>query len=532
METWQIWFAAVPGLILFIFAIEQFTSEIRKVAGERFRSFILASTKSPPRSFALGAAVTALVQSSTAVAIITLGLVESGFISFSQSLAILLGANVGTTVTAQLVAFNITSFGPAFIVLGFLLRIFGGKYSFIGRPLFFFGLVFFSLGLISVAMQPLASDPAVLSYLSGLTSVPLAVAAGFILTNVFQSSGVFTGLVVLLAAGGLIGPSQSIPLILGSNIGTITPLIASYRLSLFARRAAVAQLVSNIAGVAIILPFLPAFIALVGDMGGSAAHQTANAHTIFNVIFSIVFMLILHPFGAFVERLVPGKEEEIVYRSEYLGGKLPDDTPAAVGRIESELRNMLSNARKAVDDSEDVFSSGSDQVFRRLIRRESLNDFLDDRIGQAIVELSSRPIGQKEASRLVLLGRLSNALEQFTDITAGLGYVGQGMHESDGPMAEEGMDDLRGVYAALRRDAETLARDFPGIKPAGSDEMRRNDSAMRETINSAYSRHLARLRSGHSYKANVFEKSISRLESAHSRLHVMRKLAESYSRTD
>ncbi len=532
METWEIWFAAVPGLILFIFGIEQFSAEIQKAAGGAFRSFIRSSTKSPLRSFALGAAVTALVQSSTAVTVITIGLVESGFMSFSQSLGILLGANIGTTLTAQLVAFNVTNFGPAFIVLGFLIRIIGGKYSFIGRPLFYFGLVFFGLGLISSAMAPLSSDPVVLSYLAALSSVPLAIAAGFVLTNIFQSSGVFTGLVVLMAGNGLITPAQSIPLILGSNIGTITPLIASWRLGLFARRAAVAQLISNLAGVLIMLPLLPWFVTLVADLGGSPAHQTANAHTVFNIIFSAAFMLILAPFAALIERIVPGKEEEITYKTTALEGEIPEDNASAMQRIEAEILHMLMSSKKALDDSEELFFSGKEDSFRRLLKRESLNDYVNERIGKVVIELSARKLSQKEAARLMLLGRMSNALEQFTDAVAGLGYVAHSMYESDGPMPEEAMDDLRTVYGKLREDLGTLEKGLPRISAEGTEAMRANDSALREAINSAYSRHIGRLRGGQTYKAGVFIKAVSRLESAHSRLYVVRRLAESYSRTD
>ncbi len=532
METWEIWFAAVPGLILFIFGIEQFSAEIQKAAGGTFRSFIRASTKSPIRSFTLGAAVTALVQSSTAVTIITIGLVESGFMSFSQSLGVLLGANIGTTVTAQLVAFNVTSFGPVFIILGFLIRIIGGKYSFIGRPVFFFGLVFFGLGLISSAMQPFESDPTIISYLSALSSVPLAIAAGFLLTNVFQSSGVFTGLVVLMAGNGLLSPAQSIPLILGSNLGTVTPLIASWRLGLFARRTAVAQLVSNLAGVLVILPILPWFVAFIASIGGTPAHQTANAHTLFNIIFSAVFMIVLSPFAALIERMVPGKDEEIVYKTAFLEGELPRETPEAMRRIENEVREMLTSASKTMDDSEELFFSGKDEAFRRLIKRESLNDYLNERIGRAIIEVSSRTLTQKDATRLMLLGRMSNALEQFTDSCASLGYVAHSMHEADGPMSEEAMDDLRTVYGKIREDLSTLGKGLPRISGEGSEAMRASDTAMREAINAAYSGYLARMRSGRAVKPNVFLKAISRLESAHSRLYVIRRLAESYSRTD
>ncbi len=197
--------AIASGLILFLYGMEQFSMEIQRVAGERFRSFIRSATKSPARGALLGAMVTALVQSSTAVAVITLGLVDTGLISFSQSLAIIFGAGIGTTITAQLVALNVTALGIVFVPLGFLLSLFGGRFAFLGRPLFFFGLVYHSMGLVAGATAPLRDDPTLVSYIATLSDVPTALLVGFIVTNLFQSSGVFTGLVVVLAGNGIIG---------------------------------------------------------------------------------------------------------------------------------------------------------------------------------------------------------------------------------------------------------------------------------------------------------------------------------------
>jgi phosphate:Na+ symporter len=146
MLEWSLILAAASGIILFIYGMEQFSKEIQKVAGERFRSFLKKATRNTPRAVLLGCIVTAVVQSSTAVSVITLGLVDSGVLSFTQSLGIILGAGIGTTLTAQLVAFKFTLLGPLFIPLGFLIGIFGGRFAFIGKPLFFFGLVFIGIG--------------------------------------------------------------------------------------------------------------------------------------------------------------------------------------------------------------------------------------------------------------------------------------------------------------------------------------------------------------------------------------------------
>ncbi len=528
MLDWSIMLAAASGLILFLYGMEQFSREIQKVAGENFRAFLKKATKSTPRAVLLGCVVTAIAQSSTAVTVITLGLVDSGLMSFTQSLGVILGAGIGTTLTAQLVAIKFTALGPVFIPLGFLLGIFGGRFAFLGKPLFFFGLVFFGISMVSDAAAPLKDDPNVMSYLSTLDSVPLAILIGFVLTNVFQSSSVFTGLVVVLSGSGVLAIGQAIPLILGSNIGTLTPLLASLNLGLFSRRAAAAQMLFNIGGVLIILPFLHPFTQLILDFGGSSAQQAANAHTLFNIITTCLFLLVLGPFTRLVEHLVPGKEEEILFQTEALDEELPSENDAAFSRIEEELKNLLSKTESALDESASLFPSPTKTAFQRLLKREALNDYLDERIEKAILQLSQRKLSQKEASRTVLLVRMSNSLEQLADLAAATGYIANSTASRGVPVSGGALSEIGDMHMRLKEDLRLLKADFPSISDANIVSMRQNEIRMRERINAAYAGHLRRLYAGKAYAGNSFVKAMSRLETAHGKLREIRKLCELY----
>jgi phosphate:Na+ symporter len=529
MLDWSIMLAAASGLILFLYGMEQFSREIQNVAGEGFRSFLKKATKSIPRAVLLGCFVTAFIQSSTAVTVITLGLVESGILSFTQSLGIILGAGIGTTITAQLVAVKFTALGPVFILLGFLTGLFGGRFSFIGKAVFYFGLVFFGIGLVSSAAAPLQEEPGVASLISNLSSVPLAIAVGFIVTNLFQSSSVFTGLVVMLSGGGLLTIDMAIPLVLGSNLGTITPLIASANMGLFAKRTSVAQFLFNFGGVLIILPFLPIFTEFIISLGGSAAQQAANAHTMFNVITTLLFLAVLKPFEAFVVRMVPGKEEEILFHTESLGDELPDDNREAFGQIEGELNHLLEHTSKALEESALMFPSPSKSAFMRLRKREALNDFLDEKIEKATLELSMRDLDGNEIARTVLLIRMSNVMEQLADIAVSVGFVANSM-ANRGRLSEDAQDELDLLYKRIEEDLRLIRKGFPRISEPDIAAMRQNEIALRENINSAYSRHLRRLRGRTPYAAGAFVKAISRLESAHAKLREVRKLCELYSK--
>jgi phosphate:Na+ symporter len=377
-------------------------------------------------------------------------------------------------------------------------------------------------------MTPLRDDPVTVSYLSSLSSIPMAVIVGFALTNIFQSSSILTGLVVLLVGSGFITLEQSIPLILGANIGTVTPLIASMNAGLFARRAAAAHALFNLAGVIIILPFIPQFMSLVIAVGGTPAQQAANAHTLFNVMFAGVFLLALKPIERLVERLVPGKEEEILFRTVSLDGELPAENGVAFREVEGELRHLLSSIRRALEESESLFSKPDSQVFHRILKRESLNDYLDGHIGRAARGLSHRHLRPKEASRTVLLLRMSNALEQMSDTIASLAYVANSLKENGASMSPGARDDLSHVYARIREDLELLAKEFPAMHNNTVMCMRQNEHVMRRCVNAAYSNHLERLQSRKAYAANAFVKAISRLDSAHAKVREIRKLCEMY----
>lgn len=528
MLDWSIILAAASGLILFLYGMEQFSREMQKVAGENFRAFIKKATKSTPRSVLLGCIVTAIAQSSTAVTVITIGLVDSGFMSFAQSLGVILGAGIGTTVTAQLVAWKFTALGPVFIPLGFLLGILGGRFSFLGKPIFFFGLVFFGIGMVSDAASPLRDDPGIMGYVASLDSIPLAILIGFALTNLFQSSSIFTGLVVVLSGSGVISIGQAIPLILGSNIGTLTPLIASFNLGLFSRRAAAAQLLFNIGGVLIILPFLPSFATLIVDLGGSSAQQAANAHTMFNVITTAIFLVVLGPFTKFVERLVPGKEEEILFQTTALNDKLSTDNGLAFAQIEAELRNLLDKTENVMEESAAMFREPGKASFQRLLKREALNDYLDERIEKAILEVSKRKLGQREMSRAVLAVRMSNVLEQLADLGAAIGYVANSMQARNRRMSEEAQAEIEDINTRIGEDLRLLGKSFPKVSEEDVASMRQNEVALRERINLAYSSHLRRLYEGRAYAGNAFVKAVSRMESAHAKLREIRKLCEMY----
>jgi phosphate:Na+ symporter len=205
----------------------------------------------------IGAIFTAVIQSSSATSVITIGLVNAGVLSFKNSVGIIFGANIGTTVTAQLVAFKLTAFAPLFIVVGFALSLVRTRASIFGKSIFYFGFVFFSLNLISSSLQPLHNEPTLLEYLLRPQNPLLAVLAGCVFTALVQSSSVATGLAIIFTQQGLLGLENAVPIIVGANIGTTaTALIAMFNMDLAAKKTALSHFLFNVGGVLLFIPVL------------------------------------------------------------------------------------------------------------------------------------------------------------------------------------------------------------------------------------------------------------------------------------
>jgi phosphate:Na+ symporter len=305
VETVQVLLAGLTAVVLFIFGLENFSREIEHISGERFRRSLARATRFPVVGVLIGALVTAVIQSSSATSVIAIGLVNAGVLSFKNSVGIIFGANVGTTVTAQLVAFKLTAFAPVFIVIGFALSLVRSRVSMFGKSIFYFGFVFFSLNLISSSLQPLQSEPALVNYLVQPQNPLLAVLIGCVFTAMVQSSSVTTGLAIIFTQQGLLSLENAVPIIMGANIGTTaTALIAMFNMDLAAKKTALSHFLFNLGGVLVFLPVLFLWGHRLGELDMDPAIALANIHLVFNVAVSVLFLLLINPFTRLVEALI------------------------------------------------------------------------------------------------------------------------------------------------------------------------------------------------------------------------------------
>jgi Na/Pi-cotransporter len=306
MDTLNLSFGILAAVILFLYGLQGFAREVQAHGQATLQAWFGRVTRHRVPGFLLGAIATAVVQSSSAVSSIAVALVGSGVISFRQSLAVLFGANVGTTATAWLVAFKLTGLGPFFLVIGGLLSLLPGRMPVLGKSLFYFGFIFFSLGLISQSLAPLQASPAFSAWLQVVESPWAAILAGMVITLAVQSSSVTTGLIIVLVQQGLMSAEVAVAVVIGANLGsTGTALLASLPLAREAHRAALANVLFNVGGLLLWAPFIPRLAQWISVAVETPAMAVALAHVLFNLSTALLFLALLKPFAAGIDRLMP-----------------------------------------------------------------------------------------------------------------------------------------------------------------------------------------------------------------------------------
>lgn len=283
--------------LIFVFSIHKFSRNIELVAGPNLKIILQKITSNPILGALTGAGITSVVQSSTATTVMTVGLVDAGLITFYQSLGVIFGSNVGSTITSQLIALNVTILAPFVVILGFIILEFGGVFKKYGKSVFYFGLVFLCISLITKIVTPLADNQVVIDALSHIHGLPLSILVGIVLTILFQSSAITTGLSIVLAGSGLLDVSQGMGIMLGSNIGTAsTAILASIPMSIEAKKVALAHFMFNVLGLGLILAVFPLCLRFVESFGSPLSQQIANMHVIFNVLSATVFLIFIKQF--------------------------------------------------------------------------------------------------------------------------------------------------------------------------------------------------------------------------------------------
>lgn len=304
MNYFNVIIAIIAAISLFLFSLKGFSNELKELGAEKLNKWLSKVTENRFKGFLIGALITAIIQSSSAVSSITVALVDAGVMTFYKSLSLLIGANVGTTFTAWLVAFKIDNLGSILIVFGTLISAIPTKINLAGKSIFYLGLILFSLQQISATLSPLSHDENLLYWLSLSDNIFIGILVGALITAILQSSSVVTGLIIILAQQNLLSLDGAVAIVVGANIGTSsTALIASIKFEAAAKRAARANAFFNILGVLLFLPFLKYFASLIIQIQVDLPYQIAITHLFFNLAVAIIFLVFMPQFAKLFERI-------------------------------------------------------------------------------------------------------------------------------------------------------------------------------------------------------------------------------------
>ncbi len=423
------------GLVFFLYGMEKMSEGMKRTAGNRMRSILASLTKHRLIALVVGAFVTMVIQSSSATTVMLVSFVQAGLMSFTQSLGVILGANIGTTITAQLVAFKLTDYAVVMVIIGFLLRMLGKneKMKSIGDIMLGFGILFYGMKMMSDSMAPLRTYPGFIEMMEDLENPFLGILAGAAFTALVQSSSATSGVVIVLAQQGLITLEAGIPMILGANIGTcVTAALASIGTDREAKRVALAHVLFNTCGVLLFAFFVPQFAGLVRYIGASfgaeTARQVANAHTIFNITVGLVFLPFISLFARLILRILPDNPEE--KKLDPVTWHLDDSiiaTPAIALHLASEeigrMAKILGRMHRASIVPFLTDKPQRDKVFPEMLTllqgiemRERKINFLEEKIRRYLLDISRQELAKGQGTEVNALISQLDSMERIGDV--------------------------------------------------------------------------------------------------------------------
>ena len=411
-------FALLGGTALLLYGVRLVGEGLQRAAGTRLRHLLSTLTGNRFKGLLVGAGVTALLQSSSATSVMLVGFASAGLLTLRQTIGMILGADIGTTVTVQLLAFDLLAVSPLIVFIGWVMWASSrGTFAYVGQAILGFGFLFLGMKLVADGTAPLAQSALFADVVRALTDQPLLLLlVSAALTAIVRSSAAVIGLALSLATAGVLPLVAAIPVIFGANIGTAaTALIAAIGQNAEARRVAAAHAVFKIVGVILFYPFIRPFADFVASTAPDVPRQIANAHTIFNVAVAAIFLPTSHWAAEAFERLIPERAMPSV-GAVYLNPQTLDTPAVALGQALRETLRMGDVVVQSLRDAKTVLERNDEALMRQVIARDDVIDRLEEDIKQFLVQLSGRSLTQEQAERETALIFVIANLEEIGDV--------------------------------------------------------------------------------------------------------------------
>ncbi len=467
MDLLDIFTQTIGGLGLFILGMKMMTEGLEMTAGPRIKRILGAISSNRFMGCATGAGVTAVIQSSSATTVMLIGFVGAGIMTLEQAVGVILGANVGTTVTAQMIAFKLTSLALPAIAIGVPMKFFSKRrrYRHIGDIILGFGLLFYGMTVMKHGLAPIKNDPEFIAFFTKFSTdtyggILLCVAMGALVTIMVQSSSATVGLTMTLAVQGLISFPTAMALVLGENIGTtITAEIATIgSTSQSAHRTARAHTLFNVLGVSMIVLIFPWFVKIVTSltlmMGADPVADTvngefinvgryiANGHTIFNVMNALFFLVFLPQLIQVAILLSPKEKKKNRYQMPSFDTRFIDSTIGALAKVRGEVVRMAEFTHQSLKNTCECLTVRDDD---RLAEREAIEDHIDDMQKEIIKYLTSiyqGEVNESEANEISEMMRITNNIERIGDSMENVSKILERIYENNYGISTEAVSNL------------------------------------------------------------------------------------------
>lgn len=450
----EISFGILGGLGLFLYGMNLMGNGLQKAAGDKLKRIIELLTSNRFMGVLVGTFVTAIIQSSSATSVMVVGFVNAGIMTLNQAIGVIMGANIGTTVTAQLVSFNLTDFAPVAVGIGMVVYLFDSrkKSKQIAEILIGFGILFIGMEYLKHAVQPLREFEGFRTMLLTFSDNPfLGILMGFGLTVIVQSSSAAMGILLALASTGMMPLSSALPILYGQNIGTCTTaLLSSIGASKNAKRAAVMHLIFNLIGTFLFAFVLNApIIKIVTSFDNDVARQIANAHTLFNIINVLIQIPFAYLIVKLVMKLIPGDDEEQKdggKLTKYIDNRILETPSIALANTVKECLNMGDSVCESFKNSMNGFLNQSQDACHETFKLEKGINQLEKDIVNFLIALSKKEISMESRETVDNLFSTVNDIERVGDHADNIAELAMSFMNKNLKMSQDARKDLEEMY--------------------------------------------------------------------------------------
>lgn len=474
MNSFEIFTGIFGGLGLFLYGMKLMSDGLENIAGEKLKSILEKITSNKIMGVLVGTIVTAIIQSSSAITVMVVSFVNAGLMTLGQATGVILGSNIGTTITAQMVSLKLEVIAPIFIGIGAIVivvtknkRVKDLAYIALG-----FGVLFMGMGLMSSSLKPV-SELAIFNkfiLLVGKNSI-LGVLIGILITAILQSSSATTGILVALAVSGNLDMSVAFPIILGCNIGTcITAILAGLTANRIAKKAALLHLFFNIFGTILFLPFSDKVVMIVQYLTpDNVARQVANAHTIFNVVITIFILPISKYFVKLVNKILPDDGRRQVCGAIYLDKKLLETPIVASTQVVKETIRMAEIARNNFQLAMQSFFYGKDEDIKNVYENENIINMLEKEITEYLIALSQHNLPEENAELVSEVYHTINDIERIGDHAENIVELAINKINNNIQLSDEALKEVEEISKATLESVDIAIRCFK--KRESNDEI-------------------------------------------------------------